>query len=214
MPKHGSASLGQLAELTALIVRALPKAIKGLDMKALLRATNNNGEQLSKLLEGVFVTLANPFPNASVSEVLVEVVPAEWLYTSIAHASFQEMDDAFREEHQNFPDYPVSEEYEAAFVVLSMGDTYSWDQAIEEIRRRDLVPANLPELVSFACAISFEDMGSPIAAIAEPTCWVDSEGVMRRPYIVRGSGDTRCLRLTGQSPMYNRRVRLLCRQRL
>jgi hypothetical protein len=50
MATHGTATISQFAELNAIMTRALPKSIEGLDISELLRRYQNNGEELSRVL--------------------------------------------------------------------------------------------------------------------------------------------------------------------
>ena len=59
MPAHGSAyTLGQFAEITSAVIRALPKGIGGLDPKRVISAVQN-GEALEKQLHTVFCRLTS-----------------------------------------------------------------------------------------------------------------------------------------------------------
>lgn len=55
MENHGTApTINQFAEFSAIVTRALPKAVEGLDMSALLRQYSRDGEELSRRLRAVF----------------------------------------------------------------------------------------------------------------------------------------------------------------
>ena len=92
MDTHGTATLGQFAELAAIVTRALPKALEGRDVKETLMWAGRNGEELSVRLHTALTPDIQPQPKpetqaaepASTPELPTEFTAGGQTYTVLS----------------------------------------------------------------------------------------------------------------------------------
>ncbi len=72
--KHGTATLGQFAEVSAAITRALPKALTGFDPKEIIRRVGN-GEALERALHDALASLGDATPRAAEPAPIIPDLP-------------------------------------------------------------------------------------------------------------------------------------------
>lgn len=75
--KHGTATLGQFAEVSAAITRALPKALDGFDPKAIIQKVGN-GEALERALHTALASLGDATPQPAEPAPATPDLPTEF----------------------------------------------------------------------------------------------------------------------------------------
>lgn len=78
MDTHETATLGEFAELAGSIMRALPKAIVGLNIRETLELADTNNEQLSGFLREVLTSLNKPTQDQKAEEPIALMPPTEF----------------------------------------------------------------------------------------------------------------------------------------
>lgn len=137
--KHGTAcNLGQFAEISATVTKALPKALEGINPRDLLKVLQSDGEGLSATLNGVLKSFILKGNTPLMSRVIKVKV-----YSFISEKDIINADINVSVE-QNIEE---SAEVLMCWVRFSFG--ISTAEAIIKMKELNLRPANIFELVAF-----------------------------------------------------------------
>lgn len=176
---HGTAfALGQFAEVSASITRALPRALAGIDPKTLLDRMNRGGEDLERMLGETLRALVGIAPTpAKEQKPATPALPTPTSYPVtvpyqgnttikelVAAGMYDWHDDRISDAH--FPQR--REGAEGALVELvHFNRSISSDDVLNELDQRGLRAANPAELLAFGVTHPAVQREFPIVALGQ-----------------------------------------------
>lgn len=206
MKNHGTANLGQFAEIITAITKALPKAIMGFDIKKLLQVMQS-GKILEEALLKMFQSLISVIIDSRTFTVIVDY--SQSLAQMIVNGNYDEV-----EPHINISFFPIDGIGEKRIQIFLLSFNYPMDlfKVITEMKSAGFRPVNAAELLALGTQYPKLQQEFPIVELGTIMSKKEKEGLKFTPREFRKSTCLNSISSSDHGLMltYDELKRLLC----